>query len=170
MKPVARVDSGRNDLFRSRLDQIVDMNHALAKLARQVDWGFLEKVFGAVYKDGPGHPPLPTRLMAGLAILPRKFCDCAVELSNRFVEVTQLRHERRERLGHNSRHRPVTRLDAISQLAGVSWPLRRDHADLSEMAAQSVDQLRTLRDQHFPRFVTHQRRLVFERAHTDKSH
>src|SRR5450631_2673864 len=69
MKPVARVDSGRNDLFRSRLDQIVDMNHALAKLARQVDWGFLEKVFGAVYKDGPGHPPLPTRLMAGLAIL-----------------------------------------------------------------------------------------------------
>ena len=69
MKPVARVDSGRNDLFRSRLDQIVDMKHPLAKLARQVDWGFLEKVFGAVYKDGPGHPPLPTRLMAGLAIL-----------------------------------------------------------------------------------------------------
>ena len=30
---------------------------------------FLEEKFGAVYTDKPGHPPLPTRLMAGLAIL-----------------------------------------------------------------------------------------------------
>jgi hypothetical protein len=33
------------------------------------DWRFLEEKFGAVYTDKPGHPPLPTRLMAGLAIL-----------------------------------------------------------------------------------------------------
>jgi IS5 family transposase len=31
--------------------------------------GFLENEFGAVYTDGPGQPPLPTRLMAGLIIL-----------------------------------------------------------------------------------------------------
>jgi IS5 family transposase len=41
----------------------------LAKLARTIDWGFLEERCGAVYNDGPGQPPLPTRLMAGLAIL-----------------------------------------------------------------------------------------------------
>jgi IS5 family transposase len=35
-----RRDSGQNDLFKSRLDQIVEMNHALAKLARKIDWGF----------------------------------------------------------------------------------------------------------------------------------
>lgn len=29
--------------------------------------------FGAVYSDGPGMPPLPTRLMAGLAILKHTF-------------------------------------------------------------------------------------------------
>jgi hypothetical protein len=45
------------------------MKHALVKLARTVDWGFLEQTFGAVYTDKPGQPPLPTRLMAGLAIL-----------------------------------------------------------------------------------------------------
>src|SRR4029077_17104917 len=45
------------------------MNHALAKRARRIDWGFLEEKFGEVYKDGAGQPPLPTRLMAGLAIL-----------------------------------------------------------------------------------------------------
>ena len=69
MRPKERRDSGQNDLFRARLDQIVDMTHPLAKLARSVDWGFLEARFGAVYSDTPGHPPLPTRLMAGLAIL-----------------------------------------------------------------------------------------------------
>jgi IS5 family transposase len=31
--------------------------------------GFLEREFEAVYTDDPGRPPLPTRLMAGLAIL-----------------------------------------------------------------------------------------------------
>jgi IS5 family transposase len=69
MRPRERRESGEQDLFRSRLDQIIDMEHALAKLARAIDWGFLEEKFGAVYKDGPGQPPLPTRLMAGLAIL-----------------------------------------------------------------------------------------------------
>ena len=39
------------------------------KLARAIDWRFLEERFGAVDTDGPGSPPLPTRLMAGLAIL-----------------------------------------------------------------------------------------------------
>src|SRR5580692_5718892 len=45
------------------------MNHTLVKLARTIDWRFLEAKFDAIYKDGAGQPPLPTRLMAGLAIL-----------------------------------------------------------------------------------------------------
>ena len=45
------------------------MGHPLVKLARTIDWSFLEQRFGAVYDDTPGRPPLPTRLMAGLAIL-----------------------------------------------------------------------------------------------------
>lgn len=69
MRPKERRDSGQNDLFRARLDQIVDMKHPLAKLAAAIDWRFLEKSFGAVYSDGSGQPPLATRLMAGLAIL-----------------------------------------------------------------------------------------------------
>jgi IS5 family transposase len=69
MRPKERRDGGQKDLFRARLDQIVDMSHPLAKLARTIDWGFLETSFGTVYADVPGRPPLPTRLMAGLAIL-----------------------------------------------------------------------------------------------------
>ena len=69
MRPRERRESGEQDLFRSRLDQVINMDHALARLARTIDWGFLEEKFGAVYADGSGRPPLPTRLMAGLAIL-----------------------------------------------------------------------------------------------------
>jgi hypothetical protein len=69
MRPKERRDSGQNDFFRARLDQIVDMGHPLAKLAATIDWRFLEAWFGAVYSDKPRQPPLPTRLMAGLSIL-----------------------------------------------------------------------------------------------------
>jgi transposase, IS5 family len=69
MRPRERRESGEQDLFRARLDQIIDTKHALVRLARTIDWSFLEATFGAVYEDGSGRPPLPTRLMAGLAIL-----------------------------------------------------------------------------------------------------
>jgi IS5 family transposase len=69
MRPRERRESGEQDLFRARLDQIIDTKHALVRLAPTIDWGFLEATFGAVYEDGAGRPPLPTRLMAGLAIL-----------------------------------------------------------------------------------------------------
>ncbi len=69
MRPRERRETGQSDLFRARLDRIVDLSHSLAKLSRAIDWGFLEERCGAVYSDGPGQPPLPTRLMAGLAIL-----------------------------------------------------------------------------------------------------
>ncbi len=69
MRPRERRESGQNDFSKARLDQIVDLDHALAKLGRAIDWCFLEERFGAVYSDKAGHPPLPTRLMAGLSIL-----------------------------------------------------------------------------------------------------
>ncbi|MDX8480746.1 IS5 family transposase [Mesorhizobium sp. VK24D] len=69
MRPKERRDGGQTDLLRARLDQILNMDHALVKLAAAIDWRFLEERLGEVYDDDPGRPPLPTRLMAGLAIL-----------------------------------------------------------------------------------------------------
>jgi len=86
MRPRERRPTGQTDMFRARLDQIIDMNHPLAKLAGKIDWGFLEAQFGAVYADGPGQPPLPTRLMAGVAIL-KAMHDLSDEvLCDRWVE------------------------------------------------------------------------------------
>ena len=86
MRPRERRDSGEQDLFRARLDQIIDMKHALVKLARTIDWGFLENRFGEVYQDGPGQPPLPTRLMAGLAILKHTYDVSDEVLCERWIE------------------------------------------------------------------------------------
>ena len=86
MRPRERRDTGQGDLLRSRLDQIIDMDHALVVLAREMDWGFLEKTFGEVYKEGPGQPPLPTRLMAGLAILKHTYDLSDEVLCERWVE------------------------------------------------------------------------------------
>jgi IS5 family transposase len=86
MRPRERRETGKQDLFRSRLDQIIDLNHPLVKLAKAIDWGFLEKHFGAVYNDGPGQPPLPTRLMAGLAILKHSYDLSDEGLCERWVE------------------------------------------------------------------------------------
>ena len=69
MKPRERRETGAQDMFRSRLDQIINMKHELVKLSKTVSWSFIEAKCGEVYADGPGMPPLPTRLMAGLAIL-----------------------------------------------------------------------------------------------------
>jgi len=54
MRPRERRETGEGDLFRSRLDQIIDMKHALVKLAQAIDWRFLEGRFGEVYSDKPG--------------------------------------------------------------------------------------------------------------------
>jgi transposase, IS5 family len=78
--PRERGDGGEQDLFRARLDQIIDMEHALARLAQAVEWPVLEARFGAVYSVGTGMPPLPPargpgrlRLLAGRGILKHTF-------------------------------------------------------------------------------------------------
>ena len=86
MKPRERRETGQVDLLRSRLDAIIDMNHALVKLSRTIDWTFLEERFGAVYEDKPGRPPLPTRLMAGLAILKHTYDLSDEVLCERWLE------------------------------------------------------------------------------------
>jgi transposase, IS5 family len=91
MRPRERRESGEQDLFRSRLDQIIDTKHALVGLARTIDWAFLEATLGAVYEDGAGRPPLPTRLMAGLAILKHTYdlsdeMLCEVWLENPYYQ------------------------------------------------------------------------------------
>src|ERR1051325_3648461 len=86
MRPRERRETGEQDLFRSRLDRIIDLTHALVKLSHTIDWRFLEAQFGSVYSDGPGCPPLPTQLMAGLALLKHMYDLSDEALCDRWIE------------------------------------------------------------------------------------
>lgn len=61
-----------DDLFRSRLENQIDLRHPLAKLARRMPWTDLEEALAPTLPPDPergGRPALPVRLMAGLLYL-----------------------------------------------------------------------------------------------------
>lgn len=62
------------------------MKHPLVALGRTLDRSFLEERFGEVYTDDPGRPPLPARLMAGLAILKHTYDLSDEVLCERWIE------------------------------------------------------------------------------------
>lgn len=56
------------ELFQSRLDNMLDPEHALVKLAGLIDWSRFDEAYGRFYTQ-KGRRGLPTRLMAGLHLL-----------------------------------------------------------------------------------------------------
>ena len=55
--------------FRARLDELIDLSHPLAKLARVMPWAEIDVAVSATLPPAPvgaGRPALPIRLMAGL--------------------------------------------------------------------------------------------------------
>src|SRR5690606_7287450 len=61
-----------DDLFRSRLENQIDLRHPLAKLAGRMPWTDLEDALAPTLPPDPergGRPALPVRLMAGLLYL-----------------------------------------------------------------------------------------------------
>ncbi len=55
MKPKEPIETGQHDIFRSRLDQIINLDHEKAVLARKIDWQFLSEKCGATYTDRAGY-------------------------------------------------------------------------------------------------------------------
>ena len=47
MRPKKQERSAIDDLFRMRLEQILDQRHALYRLAGKIDWALVEERFGA---------------------------------------------------------------------------------------------------------------------------
>ncbi|MHC2399806.1 IS5 family transposase [Bradyrhizobium barranii subsp. barranii] len=68
MRPKKHRTTGSNDLFRSRLDQIINMRHELVLLAGRVDWDWIDGEIAPLYSDN-GRPGIATRFMIGLPLL-----------------------------------------------------------------------------------------------------
>jgi len=68
MKPRKTEQIPQTDMFRLRLEQMLNQRHAMYKLASQIDWNAAEVKFGALYSE-EGRPGIPIRLMVGLHYL-----------------------------------------------------------------------------------------------------
>jgi transposase, IS5 family len=79
-------DDRQDDLFRTSLEAIINLRHPLVRLAAEINWDFLAKRFSSVCRVGPGQPPLPTRLVAGLFILKHMHNFSDEALCDRWVE------------------------------------------------------------------------------------
>jgi len=73
-------------LFQARLDQIIDLNHPLCKLAREINWSVFETEFGPFYSEGQGRPAKPIRLLVGIHYLKHAFSESDESVVERFLE------------------------------------------------------------------------------------
>jgi len=65
-KPQVR---GQGDLFRSKLENILDRKHPPLLTAKKMDWKFFENEFGEFYAERMERPALPIRLIVGIHYL-----------------------------------------------------------------------------------------------------
>lgn len=85
MKPRKIEHIPQEDMFRLRLEQMLDQRHALYKLANQIEWAAAEERFGSLYAE-EGRPGIPIRLMVGLHYLKHAFNESDEDVVSKWVE------------------------------------------------------------------------------------
>ena len=84
MRPKKHETTGEGDLFRARLDQIINMQHELVRLAGQLDWEWLDGEIAPLFSD-KGRPAIESRFMLGLLLLKHVFALSDEEVCERWV-------------------------------------------------------------------------------------
>src|SRR5260370_17012593 len=84
MRPKKHMTTGSNDLFRARLDQIINLKHELAQLAGQIDWDFIDGEIAPLYSE-KGRPGIPTRFAIRLLLLKHIYGLSAEGVCERWV-------------------------------------------------------------------------------------
>lgn len=117
MRPRKPKREDHDDLFRARLEQIINMRHELVLLAERIDWDWLDEELASSFCDH-GRPAEPVRFMVGMLVLKATYGLSDEQLWQRWVHDPyfqfftgeeffqhELRHERsglshwRKRLG-----------------------------------------------------------------------
>ncbi|MCK5364831.1 MAG: IS5 family transposase, partial [Gammaproteobacteria bacterium] len=68
MRPKKRDEKGTDDLFRARLDQIINMKHEVVRLAEEIDWDWIDDQVADCFAS-EGRPGTETRFMIGILLL-----------------------------------------------------------------------------------------------------
>ena len=85
MRPKQRETSKSDDLFRARLDQIINPEHELLRLAAKIDWTWIDGEIAPLYSEH-GRPAVPTRFMIGLLLLKHIYALSDEDVCERWVE------------------------------------------------------------------------------------
>ena len=86
MKPREPGRSATEDMFRERLENLLDLRHPLVRLSNEIEWSVFSESFGALYDAELGRPGLPVRLLVGLHYLKHAFDMSDEEVVLRWVE------------------------------------------------------------------------------------
>jgi IS5 family transposase len=68
MRPKKQATTGSGDLFRAKLEQIINMKHELVQLGGKIDWDWIDDEIAPLYSDR-GRPAIETRFVIGLLLL-----------------------------------------------------------------------------------------------------
>ncbi len=85
MRPKQLKKADHDDLFKARLDQIINMKHELVILAEKIDWAWLDKQIAPYFSD-EGRPAEPVRFMLGMFILKHSYALADEVVWDRWVE------------------------------------------------------------------------------------
>jgi IS5 family transposase len=65
---IGKLQKNYRELFRTRLEDLIDPNHELALLSKSIDWQYFEDEFKPYYSE-KGAPSVPIRTMVGCLML-----------------------------------------------------------------------------------------------------
>jgi len=85
MKPQIPPDLPTDDLFRHRLDNLIDRRHELVKLSELIDWECFDAQWGEAFCE-VGRPAIATRLIAGLHYLKHTYGLSDEQVVRRWAE------------------------------------------------------------------------------------
>ena len=85
MRPKQQKKADHDDLFKARLDQIINMKHELVSLADKIDWAWLDEQI-APYFSAHGRPGEPVRFIIGMFILKHTYALSDEQVWDRWVE------------------------------------------------------------------------------------
>ena len=84
MRPKQQRKARHDDLFRARLDQIINMKHELVALADRIDWAWLDEQLAEYFSD-QGRPAEPVRFMIGMFLLKHTYALSDEQVWDRWV-------------------------------------------------------------------------------------
>src|SRR3989338_7547408 len=84
MRPKQQQKARHDDLFRSRLDQIINMKHELVIMADKIDWAWIDEQLAECFSD-QGRPAEPVRFMIGMFLLKHTYNLSDEEVWDRWV-------------------------------------------------------------------------------------